>query len=422
MRYIFTTLTGLTLIAILCSAVSVMAASISLVPTGNGMYTIQGSGMDGIAGIQFDIAYTAAQMGSPTIQKGNLVGDAMFAANTNIPGVIKVAIISTASFNGNGTVATISFANHSEGSNNPSISSYSLINSNGSPISPDSSLADTGSNGLSTTAPFSESSTGTTATTTTTSASVSTGTTMGLGNVSMPSEPKENVPPKTETPEHEVMPTSAPNSESQQTAPPAEPIREAEKAVEPEKPQEQKIITYSSVLDRFRTYQGEQSPIILSALFSKPVTEHVTQEPAIAITNGKDTVKVTFVLPHDEKTAPNFALTGAKMVSLTNNKEHTSNWIIEAIPNLNSLKSSITMITGSQIVEYPLTVVPAAKEITDKETDFALFLKDSGAKTPRRDLNGDGIHDYQDNYIYTAYYLLLQQNKEKPKKSKPIVQ
>jgi hypothetical protein len=58
------------------------------------------------------------------------------------------------------------------------------------------------------------------------------------------------------------------------------------------------------------------------------------------------------------------------------------------------------------MIDFPLTVVPPAGAVTGNKADFAAFLKDSGVQAPKFDLNGDGRHDYLDDYVYTAHYLI----------------
>jgi hypothetical protein len=48
--------------------------------------------------------------------------------------------------------------------------------------------------------------------------------------------------------------------------------------------------------------------------------------------------------------------------------------------------------------------------------DFAQFLKDGSEPKPKRDLNGDGRHDYQDDFIYTVNYLIVKDSVGKVKK------
>ena len=66
----------------------------------------------------------------------------------------------------------------------------------------------------------------------------------------------------------------------------------------------------------------------------------------------------------------------------------------------------LTIMTDSDLIKYPLSLAPPVENVSPAEADFAVFLKDSGAATPKRDLNGDGRHDYLDDFIYSANYLV----------------
>ncbi|MFZ2948992.1 MAG: cohesin domain-containing protein, partial [Desulfuromonadaceae bacterium] len=98
-----------TLFVFLLLVFSAHAATISVIPSGPAAFSVEGAGMDGVAGIQFDITYDTASLGTPTVTQGGLITGAMFAANTTSrPGLIKVAIIRTTAFSGSGQIAKIS--------------------------------------------------------------------------------------------------------------------------------------------------------------------------------------------------------------------------------------------------------------------------------------------------------------------------
>ena len=100
----------LILAAVFISSRAYAAAQVVIVPSGNSSYTIQGSGMDGVAGIELTIRYDSVSLqGTPTVKQESLVSGAMFAANTTLPGSVKIAIISSQAFSGSGPIASISF-------------------------------------------------------------------------------------------------------------------------------------------------------------------------------------------------------------------------------------------------------------------------------------------------------------------------
>lgn len=121
--------------AVDCSSLqtTIGTATLMVSPSGDSSYTVQGTGMDGVAGIQLDISYDTASLANPTVTQGGLVAGAMLAANTSIPGLIRIAIISTRSFAGSGQIAKISFASKTGNGGITSLSS-SMISDTGAQI------------------------------------------------------------------------------------------------------------------------------------------------------------------------------------------------------------------------------------------------------------------------------------------------
>lgn len=84
--------------------------SVSLVSTNGSVYAIKASNFTGVAGMEITINYSST-LSSPTVTQGQFISGALMAANTNIPGTIKIAVISTGVFSGTGEIATVSFVN-----------------------------------------------------------------------------------------------------------------------------------------------------------------------------------------------------------------------------------------------------------------------------------------------------------------------
>jgi hypothetical protein len=122
---------------------AVGAATLSAIQSGESSYAIQGTDLDGIAGIQIDITYDAASLATPTVTQGAFVAGAMLVANTLIPGLIKIAIISTHALYGSGEIATVSFASRT-GSGGITLITTSMIDSIGTPIGASTSTPATG--------------------------------------------------------------------------------------------------------------------------------------------------------------------------------------------------------------------------------------------------------------------------------------
>jgi hypothetical protein len=174
--------------------------------------------------------------------------------------------------------------------------------------------------------------------------------------------------------------------------------------------QEKSALLNKSVLERFREYQGEQSPKNLIALFKSAIAGN-RQEPTFALSDGKTIVKVFVDLPETGKAAPNFALIDAKLVSLK--KSSDSAWVVEVLPNKGTFDAAVIVLEDGKTVKLPLTVAPPlsadakiGKGGVLSEADFISFMKERGTgKAPRFDLNGDGKRDYIDDYIFTANFL-----------------
>ena len=111
----------------------VASATVAVAPADGQSYSILGTNLDNVAGIQLDITYDEASLTSPTVTQGSLVSGAMFVANTTTPGVIRIAIISTHPFASSGEIAKVSFASRAGNGGITSITT-SMINSSGSPV------------------------------------------------------------------------------------------------------------------------------------------------------------------------------------------------------------------------------------------------------------------------------------------------
>ncbi len=379
------------------------AASVTITPTAAGTYTIHGDSMDGVAGIDLSIIYDNTSLSSPTVSQGSLVAGAMLAAGTSNPGTIKIVIISTKAFSGSGEIATVTFATQS-GTKGITSASVSMINSKGAPISAQTvisggSAPPAATPGFTTTAgvPFSPSPASTAGVSPVAAPSVSSIPTQP-GTVNLPSDFQAASDAKTAAIAGAPVSTTGPAA-----ANPVEVPAEVKQPAESHKPEAVTSTSYRGVLENFREYKGERSPAAIVALFTKEITSTIRQEPAVALSDGKTPLNILIKLESAGDKSPNISLNGAKLVSLS--RDASFNWVIVALPQAGTVQASLTVLTDSELIEYPLTLAPPAEGVSAIEADFAGFLSDSGALPPKRDLNGDGRHDYLDDFIYTAHYL-----------------
>jgi hypothetical protein len=401
------------------------AATVIVSPTGNGQVNVQGDGFAGVEGVQIDIQYDKTALTNPRVEQGSLISGMLMVLH-NEPGLLHYAgtyafpkTTSTAS----GTIAVISFDTLGNSPANLS-GAATLKDPNGNVLqvlpfavqitgSNTSTLTNTtttdgANNGANT---GSGTGTGTTVTSSGPVPPSATGNAIpvALGSVSMPDA---GTPAVAKTKDETPHPISEPEKIEKQTsdAVAKEIASPTSEAALQSATQEKSAVFNKSVLERFREYQGEQSPKNLIALF-KSVMAGNTQEPPLALSDGNTIVKVFVDLPATGKVAPNFALKEAKLVSLKRTSD--SAWVVEVLPNRGTFEAAVIVLQDDKTVNLPLTVAPPLS--TDSkigkggvltEADFISFLKDRGTKkAPRFDLNGDGKRDYIDDYIFTANFL-----------------
>ena len=405
----------LIIIVCVCSASLALGASVTVTSSGAGVFTVLGDNMKGIHGIDLTIEYEKSLLSSPSVKWGALTLDAdMHIANTTTkPGSIIIGIVKAEPFTQNGgPIATVTFATQNSSCGITSVSAKVLDNTSAHVPVPASleagvACAATADPLLISTPgiPFSQpASTGTSTTpsTSVTTPASSTPVPLGLGTVTMPGD---------------ALPRKDEKAAEPKVVAPAEPAEAAEAATyqvkqsPPEKNVEEagvasiKQTVYGGVLDRFRIYQGEKKPEIMIALFTKEISPSIQQLPPVIISDGKTVLQVSVDQTAINGTSTNFAFNGAKLVSMKR-EDDSARWILEILPHVNALTASLTILNSSSMIDFPLTVVPPTSAVTGKKADFETFLKDSGASAPKYDLNGDGRHDYLDDYIYTAHYLI----------------
>jgi Cohesin domain len=110
-------------------------ATVSVTPSGNGEYVIQGDNMDGVAGIDLTISYDSSTLSSPTVAQGGLISGAFMVSNTTTPGTVRIGFIIAYPkvFSGSGQLATVSFAAVT-GEGSVSVASVNMVDVKGAPI------------------------------------------------------------------------------------------------------------------------------------------------------------------------------------------------------------------------------------------------------------------------------------------------
>lgn len=407
------------LVALAMTSAAAFAAEVILTANGDGRYSLDGLAMDGVAGIELSIAYDSNSLSGPAVNQGALVSGAMMAANTNTPGFIKVAIISTKPFSGNGQILSVNFSGKSGAEGIISLNTR-MIDVKGATLQSRASVApnaQTRSGGSFTNSPgtftqetFATAQNQQAATTSKSVTATAGGASIGMLTLSDEGKPQEPLKkqeqaaqPSQQQEQNQTSPATASKGEERSAA-------DAKSKGTDRKSGEFNKVVYRSVLDRFKTFKGERTLAAFVELFTKPVAEESEQEPALSVSDGKQSVRILakFASP-DDNTAPNFAATEARVLSLKS-EENSGRWIIDLTPVKGAMTSSVSILLGNRLYEIPLVVVPPARKLNFSEKEAAAFLKDYNSDKPDFDLNSDGKHDYRDDYIYTGHYLLNRVN------------
>lgn len=85
------------------------AATVTIAHSGGGSYVLQATGMDRAAAIDITLGYDSAFLANPRVVQGGLVPGALMAVNPNVPGTVRMAMITTNPVSGSGTIATLTF-------------------------------------------------------------------------------------------------------------------------------------------------------------------------------------------------------------------------------------------------------------------------------------------------------------------------
>lgn len=441
-RSLYSLLTVLVTLFLLQAGSAYAAVTLSLAPSGTNRFVVNGSPLDGVAALDIIISYDAGMLVSPVVEKGSAAGSALFAANPNATGSVRIAIINATPLQGSGPVAIVTFTGKGSGTGNLGITA-SVVDKDGRqmsvipvgytgaavtttlPAAGDTASGETttGKTSEGTTADGTSGGSTTGSTTTTTTGSTVTPVTVGTGQPTWPvgmtisTDTNPTATPAKERKEEPVMPTAEPSPERAAPSPGA-PSREPVTASPQVAPSPERTMSVAkSVLAKFRDYKGERTPQALMGLFTPEKGATYRQQPPVALSDGATPVKVWLMVPKTAKSAPNFALKDSKLVSLRRDSDGA--WIVETKPVKGTSTATVTMLLDGVISEIPVVVSPTADITVVKpgvpptEVEFSQFLKERGTdKAPRFDLNKDGKRDYLDDYIFTANYLVLTSKKQ----------
>jgi len=329
-----------------------------------GVYAINGSSLEGVAALDFTISYDQTGLARPVVARGALTpADASFIANTAIPGEVRILVVRDRELSGSGLLATIVFERLSSGPDR-------ILAFKARPVSVAAAPLDARA---------------------------------GAGSPPPPAETKPAVPAEGTAQQRPSAPqTSASNWGAGTAALPGaangggDPPPETMPAGQ-EHDQAGHLLRYPSAVDRFYHYSGERSAAALLSLFDAG-ERGMVQEPPVALADGAG--QVTLRITVRAESEPTFSLEGATIMHVL--AEGTV-WTLTVIPTPGTLRAVVTVTDGDRRREIPLTVAPPLPPdgvgFSLDEGGLALFLTTGDAAT---DLNGDGLHDYLDDYIFAA--------------------
>ncbi|GFO65187.1 cohesin domain-containing protein [Geomonas paludis] len=402
-------------------------------PASDGVFVLRGDQMDGVAGLDLSIGYDSATLANPRVSIGKMVQGMMNAANPGNP--IRLAIVGTSGLKGSGVIASVAFDRTGTSPGVVTLVTGTLIDATGKklamaqPVIVNPSAVVAADDGGAGTTPIGQEGRGDAV-----SAGGSPVTTRPLmvgGTVTVPGQetatgqdgapakeivvpaevqlPAQGVPPvkkRLRTKKAQVEGEEPPLDREENPPPPEQEAPTPPEAPAPP-PQVTPPVAITSVLDRFKSFQGERTPANLMTLFGQDAAVY-RQIPAVAIADGKTTVTLVITMVTGEAT-PSFTFSGCTYVS---HRRTEAGWEIQARPKRDVVRADVTMLYSGLKQEFPLTVVPRVALVPGKprpvkESDFQRFLNERGTATrPRFDLNKDGRRDYVDDYIYAANYLV----------------
>lgn len=414
---------------LVCWLESAPAAGITIKAAGEGIYGIDVAALDDIAVVDLEVGYDALSFDAPRIERGTaLPSDVSFITNTAIPGELRMIVKRSRAITASGRIAVLRFqpigetpgrllSAHARLITTKGVSHalpVGVVNAPPKPSADPDSIADQTSGGTGSPSPLDTASGDTTPSP---AASDGSGARDTTGDRYAGRRGADTTVTFAEPAPGEAKPAAAPPGSPSPSATPAVPdmaSQPAEQAAtramaDQARAVPAQTIVYGRVLDRFRDARGETAAALV-ALFTPSAGQKVTQQPQVAISDGRTVVTLRVELPRSFEGTPVFAVTSAKTLSWEQDGEGA--WTVRVLPDADTLDAVFVTYFGESLIQYPLVVAPPADRMPGispplDEAGFALFLKERAREgKPRFDLNGDGVRDYRDDYIFAANFVV----------------
>ncbi|HEU0265652.1 MAG TPA: hypothetical protein VFR01_08005, partial [Geobacterales bacterium] len=346
------------------------AASLTLSSSGNGVYTLIGSGLNGIQAVDLDVSYDATDLNSPRFSSAG-AATVTVIGNETTTGRLKLVAMSftTSPLPSDGPLATITFNRKGEGGGRilSTTASGALLNGPLTPISVSIVNPTPSTANIPATSSVGKSSAGVTISTTTplqgnpstpitptNSGSTSPPVperTSGMGAMALPVGGTHRLPP---TASRGVTAPSTPGGKEARSVQ-SSGSGDAVGGKQGQPPAPTRLVPLKSVLERFKEYDGERSMAIFRSFIAASGT--VSQEPYPALSDGQGVVRLK--IPGDATApAPAFAVKGARIVGMK--RIDRGGWQVEVLPLKGVTAASVTILGREALSEYPLVVAPPA--------------------------------------------------------------
>ncbi len=395
-------------------------STVTISSSGNGVYLLQGSGIEDAAAMEINISYDVTTLFNPRVVEGPLVAGAMTAINPNVPGALRIVMIRLAPFRGSGVIASVTFDRTGASPGRIIALSVHLADAKGAPLAALAQVnnpAEAPSNASSASQDQNQSSG---------SASAQTGvTTAGPAAATVPAVIIAGLPSRTDVAKE---PADAPQPGQKDVQPPVQtadssPGKEAADVAKafattagakippaPDKTNVRKIYGQKSVLELFQNYKGERTAEALFALFEQESMIGFRQDPPVALSDGKSVVKVVFISTPGNLATSDISATGARLLSLRKDVDNTNTWVAELLPERGGYRASMAVACGEFQMIYPLTIAPkvaieAGRAGKPSKADFDRYLKKAQASgATGKNVNNENTRDYIKDYIMAANY------------------
>ena len=178
-----------------------------------------------------------------------------------------------------------------------------------------------------------------------------------------------------------------------------------EDALRPSSGPELQLALSGSVLQLFQDFRGERGLKGYVALFNPPPRSSYSQEPPVALSDGKTLVRVTLPPFPGSDGVPDVALSDARLVHL--GRGENSDWVITALPNEGSWNARLLVKGAEKLMEIPLVTAPPVKmpkEITEGTflAELDRFVSRRRGSAQREDVT---MRRFFSDYVFTANYL-----------------